>query len=72
MRPDGEKVFQKPEAFNTHLEHHRAFYDSIRNNKPSVEDPTFGFRAAGPALLTNVSYFERRQCHWDPQAMQAS
>ncbi|HZU28665.1 MAG TPA: Gfo/Idh/MocA family oxidoreductase [Bryobacteraceae bacterium] len=71
MRPDNEKVFQKPPEFNTHLEHHRAFYESIRNNKPSVEDPTFGFRAAGPALLTNVSYFERRQCRWDPRSMQA-
>jgi hypothetical protein len=29
----------------------------------------FGFRAAGPALLANTSYFEKRMCHWDPGAM---
>jgi hypothetical protein len=26
-------------------------------------------RAAGPALLSNVSYFEQRVCTWDPQQM---
>jgi len=72
MRPDNSKNFEKPPEYNTHLEHHRAFYNSIRNNTPSIEDPTFGFRAAGPALLTNVSYFEKRQCHWDAERMQAS
>ena len=26
------------------------------------------FRAAGPALLSNISYFEKRVCAWDPTA----
>jgi len=34
-----------------------------------VEDPVFGFRAAGPALLSNGSYFEQRVCAWDPETM---
>jgi hypothetical protein len=34
-----------------------------------VEDAVFGFRAAGPALLSNLSYFERRIVEWDPSAM---
>ena len=34
--------------------------------------PVFGFRAAGPALLSNVSYFEQRVCTWDPQTMTLS
>jgi hypothetical protein len=34
-----------------------------------IEDATFGFRAAGPALLANVSYFERRAVEWDPTTM---
>ena len=72
MRPDSQRVFDKPRSYNTHLEHHRAFYESIRNGKPEIEDPVFGYRAAGPALLTNVSYFEKRQCRWDPERMQAS
>jgi hypothetical protein len=29
----------------------------------------FGFRAAGPALLSNISYFEKRVVEWDPQSM---
>ena len=31
----------------------------------------FGFRAAGPALLANVSYFEKRICTWSPERMVA-
>jgi hypothetical protein len=27
-------------------------------------------RAAAPALLSNVSYFEHRAVEWDPEAMQ--
>jgi hypothetical protein len=34
-----------------------------------VEDAQFGFRAAGPALLCNTSYFEQRVCGWDPKSM---
>jgi len=71
MRPDKDDAFHPPEGFNTHLEHHRAFYDSVRNGKPSVEDAVFGLRAAGPALLTNVSYFEKRVCNWDPDRLTA-
>ncbi|MFB3829950.1 MAG: Gfo/Idh/MocA family protein [Bryobacteraceae bacterium] len=55
-----------------HAEHHRRFYASIRSGSPSVEDAVFGFRAAGPALLSNVSYFERRIANWDPERMAAS
>jgi hypothetical protein len=34
-----------------------------------VEEADFGFRAAGPALLANVSYFENRIVEWDPEKM---
>ncbi len=69
LRPELNETFQAPPGHNAHLEHHRNFYRSIRENKPSVEDAVFGFRAAGPALLTNVSYFERTVCGWDTEAM---
>ncbi|MCX6613234.1 MAG: gfo/Idh/MocA family oxidoreductase, partial [Acidobacteria bacterium] len=49
--------------------HHANFIDAIRNNRPVVEDATFGLRAAAPALLSNMSYFEKRQVNWDPIAM---
>jgi predicted dehydrogenase len=56
-------------ADNAHLQHHKNFYNSVRTGKPSVEDATFGLRAAGPALLTNESYFKKKVCIWDPQTM---
>lgn len=49
-----------------HRLHHAAFIDSIRNNKPSVENGTFGLRAAGPALLCNRSLREGRAFDWMP------
>jgi predicted dehydrogenase len=55
-----------------HLEHHRNFYNAVRTRKPFFEDGVFGFRAAGPALLTNISLWERRTCSWDPESMTAS
>src|SRR5581483_6514628 len=72
LRPDREDRYVPPREHNAHLEHHRAFYAAVRAGQPSIEDAVFGFRAAGPALLSNVSYFERRMCNWDAQAMTAS
>jgi hypothetical protein len=34
-----------------------------------IEDATFGYRAAAPALLCNQSYREKRILDWDPEAM---
>ena len=42
---------------------------SVRSGKQAYEDAVFGFRAAGPALLSNLSYFEKRVCLWDAEAM---
>ena len=61
--------FAPPKGYDAHREHHRVFYEAVRSRKKPVEDAVFGFRAAGPALLANTSYFEKRMCHWDPQAM---
>jgi hypothetical protein len=57
---------------NVHLEHHRNFYNAVRTRKPYFEDGVFGLRAAGPALLTNISLWEKRICRWDPETMTAS
>jgi predicted dehydrogenase len=71
LRPNRRQLFE-PKGFNAHLEHHRNFYNAIRTRKPFFEDAVFGYRAAGPALLTNVSYFERRICEWNPESMRGS
>jgi predicted dehydrogenase len=68
VKPDSAEVFDMSDS-DAHLEHHRNFYTSIRENKPSIEDATFGLRAAGPALLTNESYFEKKIVSWNPQTM---
>ncbi len=61
--------FSPPVGYDAHREHHGVFYEAVRSRKRPVEDAVFGFRAAGPALLANVSYFEKRMCGWDPESM---
>ncbi len=69
MRPQDEQRFVPPRDYSDHLDHHRNFFAAVRSRKPVAEDSTFGFRAAGPALLSNISYFEQRVCGWDPENM---
>jgi predicted dehydrogenase len=72
LRPADEQVFQAPPNYYDGLDHFRVFFDAMRTRKPVVEDATFGFRAAGPALLTNESYFEGQPVAWDPEKMHRS
>ena len=69
IRPSGKDEFLPPDDYSDHVDHHRNFLEAVRSRKPVVEDAVFGFRAAGPALLSNVSYFEQRICEWDPSTM---
>jgi predicted dehydrogenase len=69
LRPDQTDVYMPPAGYNAHQEHHRVFWEAVRSRKPVIEDPIFGFRAAGPALLSNTSYYEGRVCGWDPVSM---
>jgi predicted dehydrogenase len=62
-------VYKAPENFDSSLQHHVNFFDSVRNGKPVVEDAVFGFRAAAPALACNESYFKNKIIHWDPEQM---
>ena len=66
-RPTKEDViFKAPQGYSDHLDHFTNFFDAIRTNKPVVEDATFGFRAAAPALACNESYFKKKIIQWDP------
>lgn len=69
MRPSTSYSYKLPPGYQEQYAHHANFIDAIRNNRPVIEDATFGLRAAAPALLSNMSYFEKRQVQWDPIAM---
>ena len=69
-RPKKDDInFKAPEGYDEHLDHFTNFFDAIRTGKPVVEDATFGFRAAAPALACNKSFFEKKIIHWDPDKM---
>ena len=62
-----EMEFKAPEDYDTNFDHHLNFYAGIREGKPIREDALFGMRAAGPALATNKSLFEKKVINWDPE-----
>ncbi|RBL88732.1 Gfo/Idh/MocA family protein [Chitinophaga flava] len=61
--------FAAPAGYDDRLDHFKNFFESMRTGKPVVEDATFGLRAAGPALVTNQSYFSKKLLRWDPMKM---
>jgi predicted dehydrogenase len=65
MMPVGEDRFAAPRGYNDHLDHHLNFWNAVKTRTPVVEDALFGLRAAGPALLSNRSYFEKKTLFWD-------
>jgi predicted dehydrogenase len=66
----GETIWEAPRDYKGgHYDHFKNFSQAIRGKKEVVQDPTFGLRAAGAALLANESYFQQKQVHWDPKAM---
>lgn len=69
-RPIKEDViFRAPAGYDEHVDHFTNFFDGIRTGKQVVEDATFGFRAAAPALACNESYFNKKIIQWDPVNM---
>ena len=64
LQPETEYV--APEGYSADLDHHTNFYNGIRHNARIVEDALFGMRAAGPALASNESVFQKKIIHWNP------
>ena len=62
-------TYRPPSGYNEHLDHHINFIEAVRSGKPVVEDAVFGFRAAGPCLACNDSYFQKKVINWDPVNM---
>jgi len=67
LEPVSEESYRPPTGYNESLDHFTNFFESVRSRAPLVEDSVFGLRAAGPALLSNLSYFENRPYGWDPE-----
>ncbi|MEM9934408.1 MAG: Gfo/Idh/MocA family oxidoreductase [Bacteroidota bacterium] len=69
MEAPKEITFSAPEGYSEHWDHHWNFIDAVRHGKAVVEDATFGLQAAGPALATNLSYFQQKIINWNPDKM---
>ncbi len=64
-----ETKFQSPAGYDERVDHFANLFKSIREGTPVVQDPSFGLRAAGPCLATNLSVFEQKIINWDPVKM---
>ena len=68
--PLGVERFVAPKGYSDSYDHFHNFFASVRSRKPVVEDATFGFRAAGAALLSNLSMEKDSVIKWNPDTMQ--
>jgi predicted dehydrogenase len=65
----GYEKFVAPAGYSDSYDHFKNFFTSVRTRKAPVEDAVFGYRAAGAALLSNLSIDRRAIVGWDPDAM---
>ncbi len=66
---EGFERYEAPHDYSDSYDHLKNFFASVRSRQPVVEDAVFGFRAAGAALLSNLSYEQDKIVHWDPESM---
>ncbi len=74
VHPEGEPAagfekYEAPAGYSDSYDHFRNFFAAVRSRQPVVEDAVFGFRAAGAALLSNVSLDRGAVVGWDPERM---
>jgi predicted dehydrogenase len=67
--PIGVEKYVAAEGYSDSYDHFANFFASVRSRKPVVEDAVFGYRAAGAALLSNLSIERGAVIRWDPDAM---
>ncbi len=63
------ETYTAVQGYSDSFDHFTNFFNSVRSRKPVVEDAVFGFRAAGAALLSNLSIERGATVKWDPIAM---
>ena len=69
LETEESENYLPPHDYSDDYAHHLNFFNAVRSRQPVVEDAEYGLRAAGPALLANMSYYEGRIKHWDPVKM---
>ena len=67
--PQNVEKFAAPPGYSDSYDHFHNFFNAVRSRQPVVEDATFGFRAAGAALLSNLSVDRGNVVHWNPETM---
>jgi len=65
----GYEKFAAPEGYRDSYDHFKNFFAAVRSRQAVVEDAVFGFRAAGAALLSNLSIERGDAVKWNPDAM---
>jgi predicted dehydrogenase len=64
-----DERYVAPPGYSDSFDHFKNFFQAVRTRQSVVEDAVFGFRAAGAALLANVSYEQGKVIRWDPEGM---
>ena len=67
--PAGVETYVAEPGYSDSYDHLKNFFSAVRSRQPVVEDAVFGFRAAGAALLSNLSYDRGEVVHWNPETM---
>lgn len=66
----GATTWEAPRDYKGgHYDHFYNFFTAIRTGGKVIQDPTFGLRAAGAALLANESYYKKQPVDWNPTEM---
>jgi predicted dehydrogenase len=65
----GVEHYTAPKGYSDSVDHFKNFFHSVRTRKEPVEDGVFGYRAAGAALLSNLSVEKGQVVHWNPEEM---
>lgn len=69
VEPVGEIAYQAPRGYNMRADHFNNWLQAIRSGNDTTSGAVFGFRAAAPALASNLSYNQKKIINWDPIGM---
>jgi predicted dehydrogenase len=65
----GYEKYVAAHGYSDSYDHFKNFFSAVRTRQPVVEDAVFGYRAAGAALLSNLSMERGSVVHWNPETM---